>query len=383
MAWKQDQKNLLLLQIVLVLAIVGTLTYALLHKSSGNEADSEATGTALAKDANGNGASSDGKTADGSAQRSADGYDAAAANGDMTAANGSSSPANLSFDPNTADSATLVAVGFSSFQARNILRYRAKGGRYHSKEEVKKVYALTVNQWRHIEPLIHIGKGEQYIADTDEAYVAPQRHYNNRQASYGSNQTSYGSSQASNGNEQASNGNRPDNTETGSGSSPNTSSGTAANEQTRALKPVAGDTRTSYPTKLRQGETIDLAQADTNMLKRVPGIGSYYARRIAEHGARLGGYVSVDQLNDAELDCLPEGIERWMTLSKAAPRQLHINRCTTRQLNNHPYISYPQAKQLSSHIRLYGAIKSWNELLQLSEFSEADKARLLPYIAFD
>ena len=77
------------------------------------------------------------------------------------------------------------------------------------------------------------------------------------------------------------------------------------------------------------------------------------------------------------------GIEKYMPISTPNIRQLHINSCTVKQLTNHPYITYPQAKQLADRIRLYGPIKSGDEILFLSEFSSKDKERLEPYICFE
>jgi hypothetical protein len=42
------------------------------------------------------------------------------------------------FDPNTADSCTLVHLGFKPWQAKNMLKYRSKGGKYRKKEDLKK-----------------------------------------------------------------------------------------------------------------------------------------------------------------------------------------------------------------------------------------------------
>ena len=55
-----------------------------------------------------------------------------------------------------------------------------------------------------------------------------------------------------------------------------------------------------YQPKIRRGEHIVLNTADTTALKTIPGIGSYFARKIVEYGERLGGYVSVDQLDEIE-----------------------------------------------------------------------------------
>ena len=39
------------------------------------------------------------------------------------------------FDPNTADSTTLLRLGLSPWQVKSIYRYRAKHGRYHTPED--------------------------------------------------------------------------------------------------------------------------------------------------------------------------------------------------------------------------------------------------------
>lgn len=44
------------------------------------------------------------------------------------------------FDPNTADSATLTALGFSPRTARSIINYRAKGGRFREAEDLYRIY---------------------------------------------------------------------------------------------------------------------------------------------------------------------------------------------------------------------------------------------------
>ena len=43
-----------------------------------------------------------------------------------------------------------------------------------------------------------------------------------------------------------------------------------------------------YQAKLKAGEHIVLNTADTTQLKMVPGIGSYFARKVVQYGQRLG-----------------------------------------------------------------------------------------------
>ena len=44
------------------------------------------------------------------------------------------------FDPNTADSITLLQLGLPGWMIKNIFRYRAKGGRFKTTEDFAKVY---------------------------------------------------------------------------------------------------------------------------------------------------------------------------------------------------------------------------------------------------
>lgn len=62
------------------------------------------------------------------------------------------------FDPNTADSATLLQLGLPAWMAKNILRYRTKGGKFHTPEDFRKVYGLTEDQYATLLPYIRIGE---------------------------------------------------------------------------------------------------------------------------------------------------------------------------------------------------------------------------------
>lgn len=61
-----------------------------------------------------------------------------------------------SFDPNTADSITFLNLGLPPWIAKNILKYRAKGGRFRKQSDFQKVYGLTEKQYITLEPYISI-----------------------------------------------------------------------------------------------------------------------------------------------------------------------------------------------------------------------------------
>lgn len=61
------------------------------------------------------------------------------------------------FDPNTADSITFVRLGLQPFIARNILHYRAKGGKFRTADSFAKVYGLSPKLFNILKPYITIG----------------------------------------------------------------------------------------------------------------------------------------------------------------------------------------------------------------------------------
>ncbi len=120
--------------------------------------------------------------------------------------------------------------------------------------------------------------------------------------------------------------------------------------------------------------------ADTAQLRRVPGIGAYFAKEIARYGKRLGGYVSVDQLD--EIDQFPQSAKQYFVIEQAAPQKLNINQLSLEQLRRHPYINYYQAKAITDYRRLHGSIKSLQELRLSPDFTPSDIQRLLPYVTY-
>lgn len=144
-------------------------------------------------------------------------------------------------------------------------------------------------------------------------------------------------------------------------------------------KPYERDTL-KYPVKIQEDAQIDLNVMDTNVYRKVPGIGSYYARKIMEYGNRLGGYVSVDQLD--EIEDFPQESKKFFALGNTATQRLNINQLSLNELKRHPYISYYQAKAIVDYRRLHGPISDLHDLHLLRDFSDEAINRLLPYVCY-
>lgn len=134
------------------------------------------------------------------------------------------------------------------------------------------------------------------------------------------------------------------------------------------------------PIKIDSTQHIVLNTADTNQLKKVPGIGSYYAKEIVRHGKWLGGYVSVDQLD--EIDGFPSEAKKYFVVERPTPLRININRLTLQQLRRHPYINYYQAKTIVDYRRLHGDIHSLQDLRFSRDFSPEAIRQLEPYVEY-
>lgn len=226
------------------------------------------------------------------------------------------------FDPNTADSTALLQLGLRPWQVRNIYKYRAHGGIYRKAEDFARLYGLSAHQYKQLLPYISIAK--EYSMTAAE-YVGA--HKNN-----------------------------------------------APNEvKDKAEEPVVRR-------KIALGEHVVLNTADTTELKRVPGIGSWYAKAIVRYGERLGGYVSTDQLD--EIEGFPEEAKQYFVVSNPSPHKMNVNTLTLSQLRQHPYINYYQAKAITDYRRIHGNIKTLQQLSTSPDFTAKVIRKLLPYVAF-
>lgn len=235
-------------------------------------------------------------------------------------------PERFVFDPNTADSTQLLRLGLKPWQVRNIYKYRAAGGIYRRPLDFAKLYGLTVKQYRELEPYIRISSDYLPASTLVEAERSSAERYPERAV-------------------------------------------------------VARDSaKHRYPMKISEAEHVVLNTADTTALMTVPGIGPYFARKIMEYGERLGGYVSVNQLD--EIADFPLSSKKYLVVSHPLTRKLNVNKLSLNELKRHPYINYYQARAITDYRRLHGPLTSLDDLRLSKDFPQEAIDRLLPYVAY-
>ena len=149
-----------------------------------------------------------------------------------------------------------------------------------------------------------------------------------------------------------------------------------------AYEPIENRDTVRYPIKLQPEERIVLNRADTTVLRKVPGIGSHFARKIVDYRRRLGGYYRVQQL--LEIEDFPETAMAFFIIpdSTQPRRHLNINRLSLNELKRHPYINFFQARAITDYRRLHGRIDSLQQLRLDRDFPPEVIERLEPYVAY-
>lgn len=137
------------------------------------------------------------------------------------------------FNPNSADSIELSRLGIPTYVIKNVLKYRAKGGRFKTPASFARIYGLSPELFAELEPYIRI----------------PEQPSVNRKSFV-----------------------------------PRTSD--TLHKKVRKL----------LIEKYAEGTKVDANVADTVELKKVPGIGSVIARNIVNYRQRLGGFYDLNQL---------------------------------------------------------------------------------------
>jgi len=229
--------------------------------------------------------------------------------------------APVPFDPNTCDSSVLIKMGLRKWQVRTFLKYRNAGARFYGRDDLLRVYSFSKEDVERMMPYAHFPVDERVMRKVEQE------------------------------------------------------------ENKRIRDSLFKAMVATFPQKLEEGEKIDLSEADTNQLKKIPGVGSYYAGKIMRYGERLGGFVSVSQLR--EIEGLPEDVEKWAQPGKPKIRRLNINKADFKTLIRHPYLNYEQVKAIFNHRDRYGDLKSLQQLSTEDAFTIEDFKRLEPYITFE
>ena len=229
------------------------------------------------------------------------------------------------FNPNTITEDEWRQIGLTDRQIRNIMNYKAKGGKFYSKNDLGKLYTISEEDFAQLEPFI----------------VLPEMSRNQNTKSY----------------------------EQSGVSTPSTRSGASST--------------TAKPEK-KAIPIVDLNTVDSITLLELPQIGSFMASRILEFRDKLGGFVVTEQLRDVNGmdEARYDAIQPYIKVGETQLRKVDVNRADFKTLVRHPYLSYEQVKRIFNQREKRGMIKNWEQLEALLKEEGEVNPLLEQYVRF-
>ena len=225
------------------------------------------------------------------------------------------------FDPNTLDSTGFIRLGVPPHLASRILKYRSKGGVFRKPEDFSKIYGMKETLYAELLPYIFIEN------------------------------------------------------------KPNTN--LFSSEEKKPIYAVIEKKEKYSGSKI---QIIELNEADTTSLKKLKGIGTVYADRIVKYRDYLGGFYQVEQLKEVYgiSEELFQSLKPYLVVDNSQIKKIRLN--NHGDLNTrlrHPYLKKEQLSAIILFRQKNRTIDSFEALKELTEFSDDDWSRLLPYLSLE
>ena len=147
------------------------------------------------------------------------------------------------------------------------------------------------------------------------------------------------------------------------------------NEEDRATR---GAAESSTPI------VVDINKATVEEWQMLRGIGPYYSKKIVKFREALGGFVSVEQIGDTYN--LPDSVfQKIKPYLQPSPilRKLNINTATIDELKMHPYIKWQDARVIVNYRKQHGDYQSPKDIEKILAFDAAYVEKILPYLSVE
>ncbi|MDR1199939.1 MAG: helix-hairpin-helix domain-containing protein [Prevotellaceae bacterium] len=157
----------------------------------------------------------------------------------------------------------------------------------------------------------------------------------------------------------------------------------------QAGKPVENMEKSDYSTHNNTTATrtyifVEINSADTAELKKLHGIGSYYARLIVDYRSKLGGFADISQLKEIRRidDERIQMFSNQVKIDTLLINKLNINTLTAKELSQHPYIDNYTARGIVQYRDFAGRIENLQQLVKEKILTVEQAEKLKYYIKF-
>lgn len=128
---------------------------------------------------------------------------------------------------------------------------------------------------------------------------------------------------------------------------------------------------------------FDLNKADTIQLMNVAGIGTKRSQRIVKYRDALGGFITMDQLQEVfGLDSVVVRrlLKASFIMENFRPVTININTSDEKRLAFHPYLSNAAARSIVAYRFQHGEFKTIEELRNIHALDEKTIQKITPYL---
>ncbi len=225
------------------------------------------------------------------------------------------------FNPNTLSDSGYAKLGFSQKEIKTLRNYQKAGGSFRKKADFEKLFFVDSLEYQKLEPFILLPDSFSFDKKTEKKW--------------------------------------------------------------ESKKLAWSDTSTYIPFK--RDSLVELNTADTNALKSLKGIGSFYASEIVKYRYELGGYHNIGQLLELwKMD--PDKIDAFadrVHIDTEFLETIKINQLTSQELSKHPYISLHLASKLIYSRESEGKFRDLKDLQERKLVNEELSSKLAPYLDFE
>lgn len=280
------------------------------------------------------------------------------------------------FDPNLIDSLALDSLSVPENVKENILKFRNKGGRFNSPEDMRKIYGMSDFVFKQIEPFIQIARQETSQGSKPELFPFNPNTASDQELS----RLGFSDRQIQSIRKYLSSG----------GYFKNKSSfakfrALSESQKERLLSFVVIDEQIKESKAVQRTQPIsvkiEVNSADSTQLKQLPGIGDVLSKRIIKYRDLLGGFYSISQL--MEVYGLTEEvfakIKPIITVDQGKVKTIDLNFSDKKELSRHPYIKAELADKIIRFRSRVGSIPGKKVLLDSMILNMDQYDRISPY----
>ncbi len=287
----------------------------------------------------------------------------------------------FSFNPNGLSEKKWKEIGLSVYQIKVIKNYEEKGGRFYRKEDLARIYSISEEEYKVLEPYIQIEKEAK--GETKELVVSteiipfpfdPNTLEEEEWLKMGLREKLINT--ILNYRDKGGKFYKKDDLKRIYGMKP---------EEFAILEPfvnIETDTvRISYISR-KDTVIVEINSADTLDLQQLKGIGPSFARRIVKYRDMLGGYYSKTQLLEVYgMDSVRYiGIRDFVDVNPESIEKIDINSATIKQLIRHPYIEFYTAKSIVKYRQTVGKYSGVSQLKDSVLIYDELYQKIAPYL---